>query len=239
MENKTNITLEPLISIDAKGNWSGDRDLLNLVQQASSKLGILNYELHYRLLKVYELHKSIYDLEHNRPRLLQAKVMVLAKQCNQVGFVTPGSLNSLVMDIQQVAKINREKFPILPYALVEDLVSIVEGDGPDLIDQLWPYIQGSSDISKIFFKQGLQHRFYTDFYANWEDYSVNPELWFNSCVNMIKQLPKVTGNSFQNIMERTLTKIVDRYDDRDFISVSIIPKLSFVGRLKLFILKNL
>lgn len=201
----------PLILYDKQSkSWVGDPNILNLIEYASSQLSILDFELYKKTEKEYFKNRDVYDLSHNRPFLLMFNIYRLIRTCTQytdANSVTANTVSTLKSWVNQSPKSLSKNAHLYPQICLDFL-----NDTMALIDQLSPYLpKDIIEAGLSNFKEELYNNFITNFYSNWEMYLKKPILWFNYCLDIVKNIPHkpLDRNNVGNTIQRFIARLSD------------------------------
>jgi len=243
------LEIEKQIYLNSSGNWAGSKSLLEHIEELSSMMGILNFELFELVHKEYIKNKDVYDLNHNRPRLLKAKAIALSRKCSHYTEPQDGEFNAIIINAGNPIASSLRRYPMLPVSFLDDIVYVADihkSETQDansdtqaklcIIDQLSPYFN-YGDIELTYLKQRIRRTLMMHFYAEWEAHLKEPQLWFNKCIDIVRALDndKSKSKSFQNVLERELTRMANQHGELNTLMVEVsIPKQS---KLKSLIIK--
>ena len=252
-------SLKTQIGFNKKQGWYGSETLLNFISRVTSKLGIIDYELYKLTLKEYHKNQDIYDMEHNdmepyHRKLLMAKVLSLAiEDCKYITTAMPEREKWVInyfteflgvahnMDV--IKEYGAEAFKLSDYSsypsiprdialIFWDVLESVKG----LID-IKDHPRSGIDLHESFVRPAMEGLIIA-YYANWDKYQVNPELWFNKCVDIVKS--QVYIEEHRAMMEIKMGEIIKAHMARGVNMTTHRPKYQvkaygiFHGMLNLF-----
>lgn len=177
--------LEPLISLTKKGYEYPDESRLYVFLRLTESLyGILDNQLQKKVLKEYEKHRSVYDLEHNRdnfsPILLMFQVPKLLKECKYYTIPSDNRWLSIVDTFLRLDRIDEDLYPVFPKQIWSQYL--------DLSHKISPYLDRVPLDQRGEFLEKLYSTRKREFYMNWDLICFNEvdfKKWANFNIDML------------------------------------------------------
>ncbi len=218
-------SLQPQLGYNKKLGWYGTKYVLDTLSNLTSEFGVLNYELYKLTLKEYEKHRDVYDMAHNYDKLIRAKAVgILLSKCwyattpmkerefnivnmAKQSYLPYHNILSIRTSSDKAFKLSHySSYPSLPRGIALIFWDILE-DVKGFID-----IQGHSrkdiDLHTGFVIPAMEGMILS-YYANWDEYQVNPELWFNKCIDIIRVQPFM--EEYKAMVETKMSEIIQAH----------------------------
>lgn len=236
------LEIEKQIHLNSSGNWVGNKSLLEHIEELSSMMGILDFELFELVHKEYIKNRDVYDLNHNRTRLLKAKAIGLSRKCTHYTEPKGKDFEAMVLNAGSPMVDTLSRYPMLPANFLDDIADVSDmfksRGNLCIIDQLSPYFNYEG-MELSYLKQRVRRTLIMHFYADWEVHLKKPQIWFNKCIEIVRSLDndKARSKSFNNVLERELIRMANQHGELNTLMVEVSkPKQS---KLKTFIIKLL
>ena len=208
IEKKTVETIPVLLGKNGD-QWYGWPTIMKHLKNVTSVCGISHFQLYEKTLKEYHRHRSIYDMHHNAPFLLQCKILALSKTCNML--TVPSSeraiesvLHSLDVSLGAKNLIEGRRYPVLMPEVMDAMM--------EMLDQIFQYmiLPDGANASLYEVKAVYKRNFTIDFYSNWQLNVINPKPWITSCLEgYLSLVPEGNKIIVSNIMDRSARRMAN------------------------------
>lgn len=180
----------------SNGIFQGDDEVMGTIENFTSICGIPHYQLYKKVLKEYNKHRSIYDMDHNK-HLLTCVTFRLARECD---MLTLPSNDDDIEKALSIAKFripvhhsadDKIRFPVLPWPALDAI--------KELVGQASIYAPLDANTKKNLYAN-LIISFYSDWHRNIRDNRAWVFYCLNAIMNFVPEEHRVQAN---NIFERT------------------------------------
>ena len=216
-----------LITYDhIKGQFKfyGDYQLKSFIEQTESIYGILGYELQRRVYDEYVLHKSVYDLLHNKPDLLMFQVPRLIHQCKIRTKPTDREWLSMVNKYCRQGCLNPKLYPVLPEYLFQML--------NEYLNKIIHYMDFETSEQRTEFREQFEVSRKRYFYSHWYELlhskkAVNK--FMESTFDMLTEhVPEDKITLVTNVTARHNGQLKEELEEKELVKTN---KSSFLKKL--------